>query len=132
MKTLFIVSLLCFTISVYGQFQFTVSTNLNELTLDTLYSPGSTTFDAVSFAGNYYTTEVGKPRIPVKNVQYVLPENAAISEINVIQVSSITINSSYYMYPAQQDVPMYIAPVFAEPDKDTYESSALTRVLLPK
>ena len=87
--------------SVYGQFQFTVSTNLNELTFGTLYSHDSVAFNAVSFAGNYYTTEVSKPRVPVKYVQYVLPENIAVSNLTINKGSATVIfdhNNSNIMY----------------------------------
>jgi len=101
MKKLIIVALVLACFSLKAQYQFTVSTNLNELTFDTLYSPDSVAFDAVSFTEKYYTTEPGKPRIPVKYVQYVLPENIAVSNLTINKGSATVIfdhNNSNIMY----------------------------------
>lgn len=108
----------------YGQFQATVSTQLNQMVFDTIYSPDSVAFNSVSFSDNYFTNEEGKPRVPIKYVRYVLPENVGITGINVTSGNSTIINESYYLYPAQKEVPMYIDPVFSEPDRDAYSSNS--------
>ncbi len=123
MKSKLFLGLIILSLNVYSQFQASVSTVSKELLLDTIYGSDSTAYTSVSFEDMWYSSEVGNPRIPVKYVKYVIPENVEISGFTINEGTATVLNGTYYLYPAQEDVPMYITPEFAFPDSVAYRSS---------
>ncbi|MBO7541061.1 MAG: hypothetical protein J6T33_05315 [Bacteroidales bacterium] len=85
--------------------------------------------------GNTYTTinlkdaitdgEIGKPALPFKTVQLLVPSNAKNFSIAVNSYTTTTYNLSYRVTPAQEPIPTSFDtnPPFVAPDSATYNST---------
>lgn len=85
--------------------------------------------------GNTYTTinlkdaitdgEIGKPALPFKTVQLLVPSNAKNFSVAVNSYTTTTYNLSYRVAPAQEPIPTSFdtLPAFVAPDSATYNST---------
>jgi len=85
-------------------------------------------FDVVELKGcNFYTDEVGKPMLPVQELQILLPKDAKPESISIIFIDSVQVEGEFYIYPAQPPPILdgSLPPPFEEPDSAVYNSDSL-------
>jgi hypothetical protein len=83
-------------------------------------------YDVVSLHDDAYTTESGKPMLPLKDIRVALPENMRATHITIQNIQQQPLDGTYLIYPAQPAYPLD-APAsdiqFVQPDKTIYQSS---------
>lgn len=119
-KTILILVVICISYCANGQFSRTITTSQSELGFSTKDG-----YDLISLPNNQFLDEVGSPKLPVLTFNYVLPVEAEITGIEVLNYSKEQINGTFDIYPAQPlTVPDgSIPPPFAEPNEQIYSSS---------
>ncbi len=66
-------------------------------------------YDLINLAGcDSKLEEVGKPIIPFKNINILIPPSAEISSIEILEFERKEISGNYYLYPAQMPKPIGI------------------------
>jgi hypothetical protein len=85
-------------------------------------------YDVVELKGCVSMTEVGKPRLPVKYVNLIIPTATDVESISITSWDSTIVEGSYYIIPAQYPTCTCecdtTPPSFVEPDSATYNSSS--------
>jgi hypothetical protein len=99
--------ILLMSFSVFGQFNYNVTTRSEEIEFKTINAPDGKQYDAISFSKTRYYGEPGQPRIPMKQIRYVLPENAGITDIQINERIGNPLKGAYSLYPAQEYIPRY-------------------------
>lgn len=123
MKKLYIVLFVLFSIPVAAQYSYNIKTNEKEIIFETITAPDNVQYDAVSFPENWYYGDPGQPRLPMKQLRYVLPEDVDITGMEINEGTATSLNGSYYLYPVQEEVPMHEEAEFATPDELIYKST---------
>lgn len=85
-------------------------------------------YDVVELKGcDFYTEEIGKPLLSVKELQILLPKDANPESITITFIDSVQIEGSFYIYPAQPPPILdgSLPPPFEEPDSAVYNSDTL-------
>jgi hypothetical protein len=80
-------------------------------------------YDVLNVAGCHLAGEPGQPLLPCKAVNFVIPRGQGVSQVRVEVESEEHLPGSYYIYPAQPDVPEYGQDDFVGPDVNVYGSS---------
>ncbi len=75
--------------------------NVDELTIEEIISD-SIIYHKVSIPGYFYTSEVGKPQVPMKNTMIAIPDGVNIT-VNVLH-SNYTTLGGYNIYPVPEQV----------------------------
>ena len=121
-KVVFILSLLvlCFTLSIHAQFSKTINLDVSELSYDTLFG-----YDLLQLDQGYFTDIPGEPKIPYFKQRFVIPRDADITQFTFDDSTSILLDGTYYIFPAQQPAILdgRPSPPFAFPDSVTYQSN---------
>lgn len=85
-------------------------------------------YDVIHFANSSYTSEIGKPMMPVLDIRIALPADMQVTRVRIDQIKQQTIEGSYLIYPVQ---PTYTSGVirnenkFIPPDTHTYRSKQI-------
>jgi hypothetical protein len=81
-------------------------------------------YNLISVSGCRYLENIGEPRLPVKNVFFLIPPAAALVDVEVASLVENTLKGEYLIFPAQpplRTVPENLS--FVPPDPLIYESS---------
>lgn len=82
-------------------------------------------YDVVSMAGEYHTSEAGKPLLPLVSRSLLIPPDAEVTDIRVVSSDAADMPGEYNIHPAQR--PLVISaksrPAFVSPDAAVYQSS---------
>jgi hypothetical protein len=115
-----IVVLLCTSTLVFADYNGSVNTNQSEL----IFSQKDG-YDFITFEKNYFTEEIGAPKLPVKIKKYLIPLDMKPINISVTNTEQTELENQYYIYPAQIPQPTdgSEAPPFVEPNIEIYDSS---------
>ncbi|MFH1252010.1 MAG: C25 family cysteine peptidase [bacterium] len=122
MKNFFLIIMaLAIAFSNYGQLAGTITTNQSELTFST-----KDNYDLIELSNHRFTTNIGAPQLPIKTFKYVLPVEAEVTGIEIVNFMREQVSGSYLIYPVQ---PVAIPdgsppPAFVPPSGDIYNSSA--------
>ncbi len=127
MKYLKILSLLIFLLSLnlYGQVVHTVNFTLNDLITTDVTGADSTIYTKVTYDELRFTDKTGKPELPVRYVNLIIPYDQEVSGISFTLSGQDTINISHLVYPAQTPIPTLLGFEdfdFVEPDPLIYGS----------
>jgi len=58
-------------------------------------------YDVISLQGCFFSTETGKPMLPVQALKYVIPLDKDVSNIKIIQIEEAEIDGNYIIAPTQ-------------------------------
>ncbi|MBL7138608.1 MAG: hypothetical protein ISS17_07530 [Bacteroidales bacterium] len=119
-RIIFIIEILLVSFYSNGQFSGNILTQPSELTFSTKDG-----YDLIELADKQFTKEIGAPMIPIKTFKYVLPLEAEVTNIEIVNYSKQQITGLYYIYPVQ---PPHIPdgspmPDFVPPSLDIYSST---------
>ena len=106
--------------AVAQQLEFTVEFSKSDLTFYKLMD-----YDAVNLNDGQCTTELGKPRLPAKEIRVALPAGMAVHSLRVVSTKTKELSGVYNIFPAQP--PIKIGEdqdnlEFIKPDSKTYHS----------
>src|SRR5574344_332615 len=84
-------------------------------------------FDVISFSGCSYSTETGKPLLPVKTLSYVVPFQSEVKGITLHSVSVQKMSGTFNLMPVQPSQVTDGSPSidFLLPDSSVYYSDTL-------
>ena len=103
------------------EMKFTITFSLHDFTFST-----QTGYDTVNLIDGGYTSDIGKPMIPVKDIRIALPESMKATTLHILDIQEQPIDGKYVMYPAQPaqriDTPAQEIK-FVQPDAQTYRST---------
>ena len=103
------------------QMTYTTTFSLNDFSFSTQKG-----YDTIHLNDGGYTTEVGKPMVPVKNIRIALPEDMKATSIRILDMKEQTVDGTFILYPAQPAYPIGKPGSeiqFIQPDAQTYQSS---------
>jgi hypothetical protein len=80
-------------------------------------------YDILNVAGCHLAGKPGQPLLPCMAINFVIPRGQGVSQVRVDVESKEHLPGSYYIYPAQPDVPGYGEGDFVGPDVNVYGSS---------
>ncbi|HWR27639.1 MAG TPA: PKD domain-containing protein, partial [Candidatus Thermoplasmatota archaeon] len=99
---------------------YTMTFSKNDFSLNTLQG-----FDTVQLYDGGYTTEIGKPMIPVKNIRMAIPAEMKVSTIEILDIKEEPLDGTYLIFPTQTPLPVDSTlkeNQFIKPDYQTYIS----------
>ena len=110
-----------FAFQAHSQVNDTLAFSLNDVTFDTIGS-----YVRPVLAGCHYTDVVGAPDMPYLVKDYLLPHNAEITGINILDSAKTNLTGTYSVYPTQTPIipDGRPAPPFVEPDTAYYNSGS--------
>ncbi|MBP6872804.1 MAG: hypothetical protein KBC43_12415 [Bacteroidales bacterium] len=110
-----------FAFQAHSQVNDTLAFSINDVTFDTIGS-----YVRPVLAGCHYTDVVGVPNMPYLVKDYLLPHNAEITGISILDSNHFTLQGTYLVYPTQTPIILdgRPAPPFVEPDTAYYNSSS--------
>ncbi|MCK4321178.1 hypothetical protein KAX08_01510, partial [candidate division WOR-3 bacterium] len=79
-------------------------------------------YDIVNIEGTSFMDDVGKPMLPVKYLNLIIPQETEADSVTVEIHNSYQVPGSYYIYPAQPPVPTGEDTNFVPPDSSVYNS----------
>jgi hypothetical protein len=80
-------------------------------------------FDVVALPGHYFTTEPGSPNLPLASYSVLIPPDAEITGVDVVDTSFVTLPGEYSIYPSQRPYVLSRGPAaFVQPDAGVYGS----------
>jgi hypothetical protein len=103
------------------QMTYTIKFSQNDFSFNTLKG-----YDTLHLNDGGYTTEVGKPMVPVKNIRIALPADMKSTSIRILDMKEQTVDGTFILYPAQPAQPIGKPGgeiQFIQPDAQTYQSS---------
>jgi len=103
------------------QSTFTLTFSINDFSFSTQNG-----YDNIHLNEGSHITEVGKPMIPIKNIQIALPTGMKATNIRINNIKEQTLDGTYLLYPAQPARPIDRIESeyqFVAPDTQTYQSS---------
>jgi len=116
-----VLALVIILVTTFNLGAYTYSFNQQDVAISTK-SRGNTEYSVVRFNNLISSGEPGKPELPVKTVNLIIPVNS--------EISSITVNSDleelsglFLVAPAQPETVNGQAPQFVEPDANVYGSA---------
>ncbi|MEW6685948.1 MAG: C25 family cysteine peptidase [Candidatus Edwardsbacteria bacterium] len=65
-------------------------------------------YDVVTIPGHNLLRHLGEPQLPVKEIYLVIPQNARITGLEIIEAQTQEISEKYKIYPAQKAKPRYL------------------------
>jgi hypothetical protein len=83
-------------------------------------------YDDIHLNEGDYITDVGKPMMPIKNIQIALPSDMKATNIYINDIKEQKLEGTYILYPAQPARPIGTTEYeswFVQPDTQTYKSS---------
>ncbi len=85
-------------------------------------------YDLVSFPGCEFTSRVGEPKLPVRQLSFVLPPHQTVKGIKVKSKHQVRLKGEFNIFPVQQPIP--IGPMeqgqeFISPKPEVYSSNKL-------
>ncbi|MDR3610566.1 MAG: C25 family cysteine peptidase [Ignavibacteriaceae bacterium] len=104
---------LSFPIIIWGQTNYTVHYSRSDLTL--IKREG---FDYIKMKSSLYMGEVGKPHLPTKNIQLLIPPQMDVGSVTITDMNSEDIPGYYYIYPTQ--FPKLQNGALVQPDSNIY------------
>ncbi|MEO0076185.1 MAG: C25 family cysteine peptidase, partial [candidate division WOR-3 bacterium] len=113
----FFISSSLFGASIIKEFTFPINTLKSEIVNG---------YSFVSLKGcDLYLQDIGKPILPFANVNLLIPPDAEITEIEVLDIKQTDMPGEFLLYPGQPPRPIsYQGPIeFIEPDIETYNLS---------
>jgi hypothetical protein len=102
------------------QTTYTLTFFENDFSFDTLRG-----YTIVQLNDGGYTSEAGKPMVPMKTVRIALPTGMKATGVKILTLETQSIDGSYTLYPAQVSQPIgdyYRENHFVQPDAQTYRS----------
>lgn len=126
MKKCFILLLLAATLAnIQAQISHTVSFTQTPV-LGTEVMADGNTYTTINLKDAITDGEVGKPALPFKTVQLLVPSNAKNFSVAVNSHTTTTYNLNYRVAPAQEPIPTGFdtLPAFVAPDSATYNSTS--------
>jgi len=117
----FLVNLLS-VVSAFGQVEKNFTTTINDLN----FTRERSIYNRVSIIKRgSFMHEIGKPMMPIRVIQLIIPEHTSVTGVTVVSSNSTTLGDSFYIYPAQ---PFWKSggdsiPPFVPPDSTTYNSN---------
>jgi hypothetical protein len=102
------------------QLSFTITFSIHDLTFDT-----QTGYDIIHLTNGEYTSDIGKPMMPLKNARIALPNGMTATSVYLLDIQEQVINGKFMMYPAQPAQPVGTPREeipFVQPDVQTYQS----------
>ena len=118
--------------SISGQQKVDVTESKYQMTFSLTFSQKDFSFstqkgyDAIHLKDGGYTTEVGKPMVPVKNMRIALPADMQATSIRILDMKEQTVDGTFILYPTQPSQPIGKPGSeiqFIQPDTQTYQSS---------
>jgi hypothetical protein len=103
------------------QSTFTLTFSINDFSFS-----NQNGYDDIHLNEGGYITDIGKPMIPIKNIQVALPADMKATNIRINDIKEQTLDGTYLLYPAQPARPIDRIESeyqFVQPDTQTYESS---------
>ncbi len=83
-------------------------------------------YDRVKGVGMSATTDTGAPELPLKSLNFILPNGKMVQDVQILSLSLVAIAGTYNIYPVQPQVPMTAPPPpWVEPDSFIYSQDAL-------
>ncbi len=85
-------------------------------------------FDRVNGIDMSATTDTGAPELPVKYLNFIIPNGNRVLNIEIINLSVAPLTGTYNIYPAQPPIPLSIheaPPPWVPPDSSVYSQDAL-------
>ena len=125
-KKLFAFLCLIFTNLIYGQISQTVNFNVSDFSSSIQIGKDSNQYAHVAIKGLFNLADTGKPVLPVKYLNLIIPPGQNVSNITVSTVKGQDITLTQPVFPAQRPVPMSASASitsFVEPNQSVYSSS---------
>jgi hypothetical protein len=100
---------------------FTLTFSQNDFSFST-----QNEYDTIHLNDGGYTTNVGKPLMPVKHIRIALPADMKATSIRILDMKEQTVDGTFILYPAQpaQSIGTSESEIqFVQPDAQTYLSS---------
>ena len=88
-----------------------------------LYFQMSEGYDVVGMKGCIFTRDVGKPQLPLKIVQYQIPEEMSVSRIDILDYTTKEVSGEYNIHPAPKSQMISETYEPTQPDAATYSSN---------
>ncbi|MEO0137862.1 MAG: T9SS type A sorting domain-containing protein [candidate division WOR-3 bacterium] len=106
---------------VFAQGPYTLSFDLSQFEFSV-----ENDFDRVRGIEMSATTDTGAPELPVKTLNFILPNGTRVQNIEILSLSLTPISGAYNIYPAQPLVPMPFPPYpWVPPDSIIYSQNTL-------
>jgi len=102
------------------QMTFTVTFSAKDFSFNKLQG-----YDTIQIHDGGYTTEVGKPMMPLKNIRVALPADMVVSSMQILEVKKQPVDGTYTVFPEQTPLPVSSSideKQFIQPDAQTYAS----------
>jgi len=81
-------------------------------------------YDFITMKGCGYLEDIGKPKLPTRNVFLLIPPAATLVDVEVTPLAENTLGDGYFIYPAQPPLPTTSENrSFVAPDPLIYKSS---------
>lgn len=110
------------TVSNYHR-TYTITFSKNDFSFDTLKG-----YDTIHLSKGGYTSEVGKPMMPEKNIHIALPADMKVTAIRIIELKEQSVDGKYILYPSQPALTIGTTQSenqFVQPDARTYQSTLI-------
>lgn len=123
MKNTFITLFVLLTaLSAYTQTTYTATFNSTDLSFDTIMAADSNIYTKVKLGYNpCYTTDLGKPELPMRTIRLIIPFGKAVSNINITNTQTQNFYVNYQVYPA--DSCGILEQIFVSPNTMIYASN---------
>jgi len=84
-------------------------------------------YDYIIYPGAVYIEEPGHPRLPLLSLCFVIPPDAHIEKVAVVNEEGLYLEGAYKVFPAQEPVPVSFSTgeEFTLPDKEIYSQNEL-------
>ncbi|MFZ2323532.1 MAG: C25 family cysteine peptidase, partial [Ignavibacteriaceae bacterium] len=116
---------LFFSFNLFSQVSHTVNFSLEKLTVWDATGLDKTIYTKVVYGDLQKTDEVGKPELPVKYINLIIPSGQKVKDIKLTLSNQKNFSITAPVYPAQPDIPTSIHTQevkFVEPNFQTYNS----------
>ncbi len=82
-------------------------------------------YDVVALPGQYWTSEPGRPNLPLAVYNVLIPPDAEVTSVGVTGIVSEALPGEFDIHPTQRPYVLSQAqPAFVEPDRVTYSSDS--------
>jgi hypothetical protein len=85
-------------------------------------------YDMVHLYDGGFTTEIGKPMVPVKNIKIALPADMKVTSVQINELKEQRVDGAFILYPAQPSLrssQIENENQFVQPDAKTYQSNQI-------
>lgn len=121
-KIFIIIILSLVNISIYAQLSDKFSINLKDVSQ--VVKNNNEEYDNIIWKSDYTTQEVGNPELPVYRVTYVLPVDAKVSGVTIINKERTLYKKNILISPVQEPIPTDNRQIvdYVQPNSKVYES----------